>query len=134
MRVGDSTAQRLADRTTAGSPAPGAATARPVGLRGEQVMTNRHDPALFGAASDQVRSCWMCGIRLPARQMVADGGSACHDVRWYCRDTSGCTRRWTSHSARLTAIRPDVAEPVETPGEHSAGLVAASPLHSISHI
>jgi len=136
MRVGDSTAQRLADRTaTVGSPTARAeATARPVGLRGEQVMTNQHDLAPFGAASAQVRSCWMCGIRLPARQMVADGGSACHDVRWYCRDTSGCTRRWTSHSARVTAIRPDVAEPVETPGEHSAGLAAASPLHSISHI
>jgi hypothetical protein len=66
--------------------------------------------------------------------MVADGGSACHDVRWYCRDTGGCTQRWTSHSARLTAIRPGVAEPPETPDEHSAGLVAAGPLHSISHI
>ena len=143
MRVGDSTAERLADRTaTAGSSAARAATARPVGLRGEQVMTNREDPALFGAASAQVRSCWMCGIRLPASQMVADGGSACHDVRWYCRDTWGCTRRWTSHSARLTAIRrpavaeprPAVAEPVETPGERSAGLVAASPSHSSSPI
>jgi hypothetical protein len=136
MRFGDSTAERLADRTaTAGSPAARAeATARPVGLRGEQIMTNREDPAPFGAASAQVRSCWMCGIRLPASQMVADGGSACHDVRWYCRDTWGCTRRWTSHPARLTAIRPDVAGPLETPGEHSAGLVAASPLRSISPI
>ena len=143
MRVGDSTAERLADRTaTAGSPAARAATARPVGLRGEQVMTNREDPALFGAASAQVRSCWMCGIRLPASQMVADGGSACHDVRWYCSDTWACTRRWTSPSARRPAIRrpavaeprPAVAEPEETPGERSAGLVAASPSHSSSPI
>ena len=150
MRVGDSTAERLADRTaTAGSPAARAATARPVGLRGEQVMTNREDPALFGAASAQVRSCWMCGIRLPASQMVADGGSACHDVRWYCSDTWACTRRWTSRSARRPAIRrpaaaeprpavaeprPAVAEPVETPGARSAGLVAASPSHSSSPI
>src|SRR5215472_5716154 len=144
MRVGDSTAERLADQpATVGGPAARAeATARPVGLRGEQVMTNREDPALFGAASAQVRSCWMCGIRLPASQMMADGGSACHDVRWYCSDTWGCTRRWTSHSARLTAIRrpavaeprPAVAEPVETPGERSAGLVAASPSHSSSPI
>jgi hypothetical protein len=133
MRVGDSTAARLADRTaTVGSSAPRAeASARPVGLRGEQVMTDRLDPAPFGAAAAQVRSCWMCGIRLPARQMVADGGSACHDVRWYCRDTSGCTRRWTSRSTRPAAIRPDVAEPSQPPGERSADLVAAGPLRPI---
>jgi hypothetical protein len=41
------------------------------------------------------RSCWMCGIGLSAGQMVADGGSACADVRWYCLDTRGCTERWT---------------------------------------
>lgn len=136
MRVGDSTAERLADRTaTVGRPtAREEATARPVGLRGEQVTTNGQDPALFGAASAQVRSCWMCGIRLPASQMMADGGSACHDVRWYCRDTWGCTRRWTSRPARPAANRLGAAEPAETPGERSAGLVAASPSHSISPI
>ena len=91
-------------------------------------MTNREDPALFGAASAQVKSCWMCGIRLPASQMVADGGSACHDVRWYCRDTWGCTRRWTSHSGRLARIRPDVAATPEPPGKQAEGLVAARPL------
>lgn len=151
MRVGDAHEQLLADRTsvTVGSP-----TARPVGLRGEQVMTDRQHPAPFATESAQVKSCWMCGIRLPASQMVADGGSACHDVRWYCSDMWGCTRRWTSrpprlpairpgaaepHSARRTAARPDVAEPdvaepSETPGEHSADLVAASPLHSSSPV
>jgi hypothetical protein len=46
-------------------------------------------------------SCWMCGIRLRADQMVADGGSACSDVRWYCLDTRGCTQRWTT---RLSAV------------------------------
>jgi hypothetical protein len=67
----------------------------------------------------------MCGIRLPAHQMVADGGSACLDVRWYCRDTWGCTRRWTSHSARLASIRPDhpgKAEKSGKPGEKAEGL------------
>jgi hypothetical protein len=43
-----------------------------------------------------VRSCWMCGIRLSTDQMVADGGSACADIRWYCLDSRGCTERWTS--------------------------------------
>ena len=157
MRAGDASEQLLADRTsvTVGSPTARAeATARPVGLRGEQVMTDRQHPSPFPTESAQVRSCWMCGIRLPASQMVADGGSACHDVRWYCSDMWGCTRRWTSRSARLTAIRPDVAEPrsarrtairpdvaepdvaepSEAPGEHSADLVAASPLHSSAPI
>ena len=42
-----------------------------------------------------VRSCWLCGKHLPVTQMVADGGSACADVRWYCRDRTACTERWT---------------------------------------
>jgi hypothetical protein len=47
-----------------------------------------------------VESCWMCGIRLPASRMVADGTSACTDVRWYCLDVRGCTERWTTRSAK----------------------------------
>ena|SRR5690348_2486446 len=143
MRAGDSSEQLLADRTSAtvGTPmARAEATARPVGLRGEQVMTNQQHLNPFGIESAQVRSCWMCGIRLPVSQLMPDGGSACRDVRWYCSDTWGCTRRWTSRPARLTAIRPDVAEPadvaepLETPDDDSAGLVAASPSRSISPI
>jgi hypothetical protein len=38
----------------------------------------------------------MCGVRLPADQMVPDGGNACADVRWYCLDTADCTHRWTT--------------------------------------
>jgi hypothetical protein len=110
MRISGSAEERLADRAEATAdspPARGETTERVAGLRGEQVMTNRQPSALLEGESSPVRSCWMCGIRLPAHQMVADGGSACLDVRWYCRDTWGCTRRWTSHSARLAAIRPD---------------------------
>ena len=142
MRIGDSAEERLADRTeaTVGSPTARAETTeRVAGLRGEQVITSRQPPAAFEGESSLVRSCWMCGIRLPAHQMVADGGSACLDVRWYCRDTWGCTRRWTSHSARLTAIRPDKAaarpdkaaaspeqaETSEPPGEKAKGHAAA---------
>jgi hypothetical protein len=47
-----------------------------------------------------VKSCWMCGVRLSAGQMVADGTSACADIRWYCLDTRGCTERWTTRQAR----------------------------------
>ncbi len=45
-------------------------------------------------------ACAMCGIQLPAHQMVPDGGQACADVRWYCRDARACTDRWTSRLAR----------------------------------
>jgi hypothetical protein len=67
----------------------------------------------------------MCGIRLPADQMVADGGSACPDLRWYCRDTAGCTERWTSHAAQRAAIGPGTAETVKIPGEQATGAGAA---------
>jgi hypothetical protein len=65
----------------------------------------------------------MCGIRLPADQMVADGGDACHDLRWYCRDTLGCTERWTSRSTRSAAIRQ--AETVKTLAEQGTDADAA---------
>jgi hypothetical protein len=50
----------------------------------------------FAVRRAAVVSCWMCGIRLPQAQMVPDGGGACGDIRWYCRDTWACTERWTS--------------------------------------
>lgn len=56
-----------------------------------------------------VRSCWLCGIHLSAEHMVADGGVACADVRWYCLDTRACTERWTSRPARPADIRPEGA-------------------------
>jgi len=55
------------------------------------------DHSIVSLASPAVQSCWLCGTRLPAREMVADGGSACADLRWYCADTRRCTERWTSH-------------------------------------
>ena len=81
------------------------ATNHAEGFRGELVMTDQRRPVLPRRERAGVRSCWMCGIRLPADQMVADGGDACHDLRWYCRDTGGCTERWTSRSVRSAAIR-----------------------------
>jgi len=56
-----------------------------------------------GAGHAAVVSCWMCGIRLNADQMVPDGSSACHDVRWYCRDARACTGRWTSARPQASA-------------------------------
>ena len=48
------------------------------------------------ALNDDVVYCWMCGIRQYSSQMLADGGAACDDIRWYCRDPEACTERWIS--------------------------------------
>ncbi len=82
-------------------------------------------PALRGAGA--VRCCWMCGIRLSAAYMVADGGSACADVRWYCLDTRGCTERWTSQRARAADIHQGTAETWRPRGRQLAGPGAARP-------
>ena len=62
-------------------------------------MTELDRGAPVPAAPSAIRSCWICGIRMPAEHMVADGGSACADIRWYCRDMRACTERWTSQPA-----------------------------------
>ena len=69
------------------------------GPGGELLMTELDRGAPVPAAPSAIRSCWICGIRMPAEHMVADGGSACADIRWYCRDMRACTERWTSHPA-----------------------------------
>ena len=56
--------------------------------------------------------CALCGIALPIGIMVPDGGRACADIRWYCKDVKSCTERWT---ARLpgtghVALAPPVGE------------------------
>jgi hypothetical protein len=58
--------------------------------------TRAPSAAGFAARRTGVASCWMCGIHLQQAQMVPDGGDACGDVRWYCKDTGACTERWTS--------------------------------------
>jgi hypothetical protein len=58
-------------------------------------MTATRQPDLARERHDRIERCWLCGIRLPTTQMVPDGGSACADIRWYCRDLRACTGRWT---------------------------------------
>jgi hypothetical protein len=82
----------------------------------------------YWAQQANIKSCWMCGIRLPAHQMVADGGSACPDLRWYCLDTRACTERWTSRLARLATTGEGTAGTPRTPGEQAAGTDPARPL------
>ena len=44
----------------------------------------------------EVAQCSMCGIALPLGLLVPDGGQACADILWYCKDALSCTERWTT--------------------------------------
>jgi hypothetical protein len=44
----------------------------------------------------EVNHCSMCGVELPLGLLVPDGGPACDDVRWYCKDARSCTERWVA--------------------------------------
>ena len=50
--------------------------------------------------------CSLCGIALPIGLMVPDGGQACVDIRWYCKDAKACTERWTASLPRQPHIAP----------------------------
>jgi hypothetical protein len=65
--------------------------------------------------ADGTEACWLCGIRLGVSQLVADGSSACADVRWYCLDAAACTERWTSASAARNGIHGDLAQGSQPP-------------------
>jgi hypothetical protein len=71
-------------------------------------MSKTHRPSATGnsAQRDAIVSCWMCGIRRPASQMVPDGGNACDDIRWYCLDARACTGRWTTSRHALAQTDP----------------------------
>jgi hypothetical protein len=66
----------------------------------------------------------MCGIRLYPGQMVADGGSACADVRWYCLDMQGCTERWTSRLADHADLREGSTQAPQARGGQAPAEVA----------
>jgi hypothetical protein len=55
------------------------------------------------APHGDVVSCWMCGLRQHSSRMMADGGEACDDVRWYCKDPRACTERWISARGQARA-------------------------------
>ena len=44
----------------------------------------------------EVAECCMCGIERPLGLLVPDGGGACADIHWYCKDVKSCTERWTA--------------------------------------
>jgi hypothetical protein len=60
----------------------------------------------------QVARCSLCDLERPIGLMVPDGGEACDDLRWYCKDARSCTERWTS---RLKESAAESAAPQSTP-------------------
>jgi hypothetical protein len=54
----------------------------------------------------EVAQCSMCGIALPLGLLVPDGGQACVDIRWYCKDAMSCTERWTTAHPQGRAHMP----------------------------
>jgi hypothetical protein len=82
-------------------------------------------PAPRGMVSST--TCWMCGVRTGPGMMIADGGGACTDVRWYCLDVRGCTERWTSRRAGPADIRYGTAGGAEDAAQ-AAGLPRRHPV------
>ena len=86
------------------------------------------DPSMATQRDDRQRplpsaQCSLCGIALPTGLMVPDGGQACADIRWYCKDAKSCTERWTARlpgTGRLAPIpsvgKPRAAAPLTGPG------------------
>jgi hypothetical protein len=54
----------------------------------------------------EVAECCMCGIARPLALLVPDGGGACADIRWYCKDVKSCTERWTTGVSSRPAHLP----------------------------
>jgi hypothetical protein len=69
----------------------------------------------------EVAQCSMCGIALPLGLLVPDGGQACTDIRWYCKDAMSCTERWT------TARPPGHTHTPAAPDDAFAGTGEAVP-------
>ena len=84
----------------------------------------------------EVARCSMCGITLPLALLVPDGGQACTDIRWYCKDAISCTHRWTtaqlSGPAQIPAVPGNAtagageAVPYEAPAERQGNIVEAA--------
>jgi len=69
----------------------------------------------------EAAQCSLCGIMHPLGLLVPDGGPACADIRWYCKDAGSCTERWT------TASRPRRAHMPAVPGTAVAGTTEPVP-------
>jgi hypothetical protein len=77
----------------------------------------------------EVAGCAMCGIALPLALLVPDGGRACADIRWYCKDARSCTERWTTAGPPRHARTPmDPDHAVAGAGETFPDAASAEPL------
>ena len=55
-----------------------------------------------------VAPCSLCGTVLPLGLLVPDGGQACADIHWYCKEARSCTERWTTARPPAGAHTPPV--------------------------
>jgi hypothetical protein len=69
----------------------------------------------------EVAQCTLCGIAHPLGLLIPDGGQACPDIRWYCKDAKSCTERWT------TARRPRRPDTQAVPGTAVAEIGEQAP-------
>jgi hypothetical protein len=86
---------RPVQNTTTSDPAP----ARPA------TATPRNSPRPL-----EVAQCSLCGIALPLGLLVPDGGQACADIRWYCKDAMSCAQRWTTANLPVRAYMPAASD------------------------
>ncbi len=92
---------------------------------GDSSMATQRDDRQRHLPSAQ---CSLCGIALPTGLMVPDGGQACADVRWYCKDAKSCTERWTASLPRHAHIAPTPASLAPALAPMPATMQASSPV------
>jgi hypothetical protein len=76
----------------------------PVGLRLAAPDSVTAEPGENRLRPLEVAECSMCGVERPLGLLVPDGGGACADVRWYCKDVKSCTERWTAALQDRTGV------------------------------
>jgi hypothetical protein len=91
------------------------------------------DPSMAAQRDDRHRplpsaQCSLCGIALPTGLMVPDGGQACADVRWYCKDAQSCTERWTASLPRHAHIAPTPVSLAPPPAPMPMAITASDPV------
>jgi hypothetical protein len=91
---------RPVQNTTTSDPAPARPATDPAPAR--PATTTQHNwPRPL-----EVAQCSLCGIALPLGLLVPDGGQACADIRWYCKDAMSCAHRWTTASPPVRTHMP----------------------------
>jgi hypothetical protein len=72
----------------------------------------------------EAAQCTLCGIGRPLGLLVPDGGPACADIRWYCKDARSCTERWTTarppRHTHIPAVRGTATAAVAEPAPLTA--------------